>query len=259
MTVLLPEGEAFPWREAVSGADLEALVNTVTEYSRYAAAESLRNGYLSARGGCRVGLCGTAVMKDGVCTGLRELSSAVIRVARERRGVGRAVVPELFRSGRFQSTLLLAPPGGGKTTLLRDLVRCLSEGEGCEPQRVTLLDERGEIAVVFRGRPQMDVGRRTDVLDACPKAVGIPMVLRTMNPQIIAVDEITAEEDLRAMASAANCGVGLLATIHGATVEEVRQKPLYAHLLAAKVFRRAVRILRQEDGSRRYETEDLPC
>ena len=149
--------------------------------------------------------------------------------------------------------------GAGKTTLLRDLVRRLSEGvEGCGPRRVSLIDERGEVAVMYRGEPQMDVGPHTDVLDACPKALGIPMVLRAMNPQVIAVDEITVWEDIRAMSMAAGCGVRLLATIHAGSLEELREKPLYAQLLQDRVFRLAVRILRDEKG-RAYALEELPC
>ena len=149
--------------------------------------------------------------------------------------------------------------GGGKTTLLRDLVRRLSEGVGeYGSRRVSLIDERGEVAVMYRGEPQMNVGPRTDVLDACPKALGIPIVLRAMNPQIIAVDEITVREDLAAMNMAAGCGVGLLATIHAADVPELLRKPLYRTLLENQVFRLAVRILRDEKG-RAYALEELPC
>ena len=256
MTVLLPDGET-PVGEYVEAEDLETLCDIATEFSRYAAAETLREGFLSVRGGFRVGLCGTAVMKNGVNTNLKQFSSAVVRIGRERRGIAKDLAPQLFRDGRFTSTLLLSPPGGGKTTLLRDLIRQLSTGAGeYGPRRVALIDERGEIAVTVRGQAQMDVGPSTDVLDACPKAVGIPIVLRAMNPEVIAVDEITVPEDIRAVSMAAGCGVGLLATVHASGSAELSEKPLYRDLLERGIFRLAVRITR--DGpSRRYEVEEL--
>ena len=258
MTVLLPEGE-LPLEAEVDPAELETLCDLATEFSRYAAAETLREGFVPVRGGFRLGLCGTAVMKGGMNTNLKNLSSAAIRIARERKGVGTDLAPRLFRDGVFRSTLSLSPPGGGKTTLLRDLVRCVSEGVGGTPAlRVSLVDERGEVAVMYRGQPQMDVGSRTDVLDACPKALGIPIVLRAMNPQVIAVDEITARADLRAVVMAAGCGVGLLATIHAADTAELLQRPLYRDLLAEGVFQQAVCIATSE-GKRTYRMEELPC
>ena len=257
MTVLLPEGEV-PLEVCVEPEELETLCDLATEFSRYAAAETLREGFLPVRGGFRVGLCGTAVMKDGASTNLKNFSSAVVRIAREHKGIAEDLAPRLFREGVFASTLILSPPGGGKTTLLRDLVRCLSAGCGdLTPQRISLIDERGEVAVLYRGEPQMDVGPHTDVLDACPKSLGIPMVLRAMNPQIIAVDEITLRADLTAAAMAAGCGVGLLATIHAAGTAELTEKPLYRQLLEDRVFRMAVCIRRTEEG-RTYEVEELP-
>ena len=258
LTVLLPEGERA-LEPVVEPEDLEVLCDLATEFSRYAAVETLREGYLPVRGGFRIGLCGTAVMKDGVNSNLKNLSSAAIRIAREKRGIAQDVAPQLFRDGAFASTLILSPPGGGKTTLLRDLIRCLSEGaEGFGPHRVSLVDERGEVAVMYQGEPQMDIGPHTDVLDACPKAQGIPILLRAMNPQIIAVDEITVQEDLKAISLAAGCGVRLLATIHAKDTQELQQKPLYADLLGRGVFRLAVRIVHTAAG-RTYEVEELPC
>ena len=249
MSVLLPEGERS-LEAIVTTEELETLCDIAAEFSRYASIETLRQGFLPVRGGFRVGLCGSAVVKDGEVTNLKQISSAVIRISREQKGIAQAVAPRLFRDGRFVSTLLLSPPGGGKTTLLRDLVRQLSQGEGVPPQRITLIDEREEIAV-------MDVGPRTDVLSGCPKALAIPMALRAMNPQIIAVDEITVREDLRAISQAAGCGVALLATIHAANVEELQAKPLYQELLAGRVFRQAVLIRTGPEG-RLYAVENLP-
>lgn len=252
MTILLPEGEREV-EAVVEPEELETLCDLATEFSRYAAVETVRRGYISVSGGFRVGLCGTAVMKEGANTNLKDLSSAAIRIGREQKGIGAEVAAELFWEGRYQNTLLLSPPGGGKTTLLRDLVRILSDGG----LRLSLIDERGEVAVMHRGEPQMDVGKRTDVLEECPKAIAIPMVLRAMNPQVIAVDEITAREDIRAMTMAAGCGVGLLATAHAESTEELAGKPLYRELLETKVFAKAVCIRRNEAG-RSYEVEDLP-
>ena len=256
LSVLLPEGERS-LEAIVTTEELETLCDIAAEFSRYASIETLRQGFLPVRGGFRVGLCGSAVVKDGEVTNLKQISSAVIRISREQKGIAQAVAPRLFRDGRFVSTLLLSPPGGGKTTLLRDLVRQLSQGEGVPPQRITLIDEREEIAVMYRGQPQMDVGPRTDVLSGCPKALAIPMALRAMNPQIIAVDEITVREDLRAISQAAGCGVALLATIHAANVEELQAKPLYQELLAGRVFRQAVLIRTGPEG-RLYAVENLP-
>lgn len=255
LSVLLPEGERS-LEAIVTTEELETLCDIAAEFSRYASIETLRQGFLPVRGGFRVGLCGSAVVKDGEVTNLKQISSAVIRISREQKGIAQAVAPRLFRDGRFVSTLLLSPPGGGKTTLLRDLVRQLSQGEGVPPQRITLIDEREEIAVMYRGQPQMDVGPRTDVLSGCPKALAIPMALRAMNPQIIAVDEITVREDIAAMAAAAHCGVRFLATIHADGRQELGRRPLFSQLLKAKVFEKAVTI-RREGEQRQYIVEEL--
>ena len=261
MTVLLPEGEVWVTQEQplprVTQTELEQLCDIVTGYSRYASSDTLAQGYLTAPGGFRVGLCGTAVVREGTSRNLRDLSSACIRIGREQEGLCRELWPALWESGRFCATVLLSPPGLGKTTLLRDMVRTLSDGTSDYPAlRVAVVDERGEIAGMYRGAPQLAVGCHTDVLDGCPKALGIPVLLRAANPQVIAVDEITQREDLYAVSAAANCGVTLLATIHAGSMEELRRKPLFARLLRLQVFERAVLITRQ-NGERRYQVERL--
>ena len=261
MTVLTCEGEILVSdelpRALVTQSDLEQLCDMVTGYSRYAVSETLSEGYLIGRGGFRVGVCGTAVLRDGANTNLRDISSVTVRISRQVRGLAEPLLRELWEPEGFPSTLLLAPPGVGKTTLLRDMICALSDGDEQRPAcRVGIVDERGELAAMYRGVPQLEGGAHTDVLDGCPKALGITMLLRSANPQVIAVDEITAEEDLRAMLSAAHCGVALLATIHAADREELARKPLFARLLEMRVFQRIVTIT-VENGRRVYRVEAL--
>ena len=204
-----------------------------------------------------MGLCGTAVLRGGEIFNLRNLSSASVRVARQGLGAAEPVWDKLTGpDGCLESTLILAPPGAGKTTLLRDLIRMASDGVHMVPQRVGVADERGEIAALWNGRPQLAVGRRTDVLEGCPKAQGLMMLLRAMNPQILAADEVTAPEDVRALVTAAGCGTALLATAHGRDREDLTRRPLYRELMEARVFRHLVYI-RPQQGARRYEVEGL--
>ena len=263
LTVLTREGElsvlGAEHETTVTSDELEQMIAGVTEYSRYASAETLRQGFLTVRGGFRLGVCGTAVLRDGIVWGIKDFSGLALRIVCEQRGIAEGVVPQLFDgAGRLRSSLILSEPGGGKTTLLRDMVRCISLGSAEYPaRRVAVVDERSELAAVWRGRIQTELGNHTDVLDGCPKAQGIPMVLRSMSPQVIAVDEITEPADITAMCAAANCGVALLATIHAGSLSELSHKPLWRELLAAQVFTRAVII--SGDGSRReYRVEEIP-
>ena len=241
--------------EPVCAGDLQTVLDRATEFSAYRCADSIRRGYVTVRGGCRVGLCGTAVLRGGEIATVQELSSVSIRIAKAVEGCAASLYPQLWNEGQFESTLFIAPPGGGKTTLLRDLIRLLSNGDETHPPlRLSVADERGEIAAVCGGRAQFDVGRQTDVLSGAPKAEGILMLLRSMNPQVIAVDEITDPEDIRAILLAANCGVAFLATVHGRDLQEIRCRKICRELLETEVFHRFV-VLERKNGVRQYRVE----
>lgn len=257
MTALLPEGEAETGGPPVGEDALRQTVENATQSSAHTALDRVRQGFVTLRGGHRVGLCGTVVKKDGQIVTLRELSSLSVRVARAVEGLAVPLLPALRPDGRFLSTLILAPPGAGKTTLLRDLARALSDGEGGAPLRVAVADERGEIAALWRGEPQLYIGRHTDVLDGCAKAEGLSILIRGMNPQVAAVDEITRPEDVRAVIEAAGCGVALIATAHGTGPDDLNRRPAYRELLSAGVFRRLV-VLERRGTGRSMRAEALP-
>lgn len=250
--VLMPDGERPLFAGyRVTGRDLAAVLEIATGASAHTAAESIRRGFVTVRGGCRIGLCGAAITGRGGIEGIRSVSSIAIRIPRQMRNCADGVFQKLTDSG-FVSTLIVSPPGFGKTTLLRELVRRLSDGG----QRVSLADERGEVAAVWEGVPQFDVGERTDVLSGASKAESAMLLLRAMNPEIIALDEITAPEDAEAIECAGNCGVSLLATAHAGDVSELTSRELYRKLLEKGIFKRAV-VIRRVGRERGYAVERL--
>jgi stage III sporulation protein AA len=206
----------------------------MTRSSAYALEEEFRRGYLSLPGGHRVGMVGQAILEGGRVRTLREIAGLNIRLAREIRGAADALVGVVLEAGVPRSLLLLSPPRGGKTTVLRDLVRQVSD----RGYRVGLVDERSELAGSVNGVPHLEVGVRTDVLDACPKAEGIYLLLRAMGPQVIACDEIGGEEEALALADAARAGVRVMATAHASSLSDAMARPSLGSSLRQGVFER---------------------
>lgn len=236
----------------VTEEELRLTLEMATRASYHTAQSRLRAGFLSLPGGHRLGVAGSVTLREGRVWGIQTLSSLCLRVAHPVRGMADALAEQLFKPAP-RSSLLLSPPGGGKTTLLRELLRLASDRYGLRP---CVADERGEVAGLWRGVPQFDIGVRTDVLDGCPKAEGLLLLLRSMSPQLLAADEITAPEDVSALSGAANCAVPVLATAHAASVEELRQRALYRRLLEERVFPTAV-LIQRAGGQRRYTLTPL--
>ena len=240
-------GPVFTSKEAyrVLSEDLEKTLDLMSSYSLYAFEEELKQGFLTLPGGHRVGLAGRAVLEKGRLKVLRDISSLNFRVARQIKGAGEKVLGFLFdrNSSRVYHTLIISPPQAGKTTLLRDLARLISEGVGVLGQagkKVGIVDERSEIAGCFQGVPQLDIGTRTDVLDACPKAEGIMLMLRSLSPQVIITDELGRVEDVQAIAEAVSAGVSVITSAHGSTLEEILRRPVLGELLEKNFFERLI-------------------
>ena len=223
----------------VSAGQIRDSFAVISRHSYYAFADEISRGYLTVPGGHRVGICGKAIREDEECRGMRYVSFLNVRVAHEVRGCGERVVRNLYENRRVLSTLIISPPGGGKTTLMRDLIRLLSDGNSYrEGVNVSVVDERSELAACYHGIPQHDLGCRSDVLDGCGKSEGIRMMIRSMGPQVIAVDEIGGADDVQAVEDAACCGCAVLATAHGESIEEIRRKPGLGKLVREGLFDR---------------------
>lgn len=232
----------------VHGDLIQEIIDRCTGRSTYGMMEMMKNGFLILPGGHRLGICGTGVYKDGKLRTIRDISSINIRVARAVKGFGGPIADYLWQNPG--SALCMGPPGRGKTTLLRDVIFQLSTQYH---QRISVIDERMELAATIDGYPQFDLGPTTDILSSVGKQDGINMLIRTMGPTWIALDEITQIEDVDAMIRGSYCGVKYLATAHGEGRKDLSARPVYQKLLESKVFKYLFYI----DSARNIKKEDL--
>lgn len=241
----------------VTKGDIEQIFQWLCGYGVYAYKEEMAKGYITIQGGHRVGIGGQVLFDvSGKVTNMKYISSMLIRVSHDVRGVAGELLDKLYKDGKLQNTLILSPPGCGKTTMLRDLVRYVSEGNMhyCNGQNVSLIDEREELAAVYMGVPTLDVGRRTDVISGCEKAIAMEMCLRALGPEVVAVDEVYSDEDLAAIKKLHGCGCVILATHHAYTFEEFVEKPFGKEVMEHNLFQRFV-LLRKQEG--RYVVKNV--
>ncbi len=227
----------------ISRNEIRETMEYISNYSLYAFEEEIRQGFITISGGHRIGLAGKIILEEDNIKGMKHISFINIRLAHQVKGCADPVLPFLIneKATGIYHTLLISPPRCGKTTLLRDLIRQLSDGSKyLKGMSVGVVDERSEIGACYMGIPQNELGIRTDILDCCPKARGMMMLIRSMSPQIIAVDEIGSRQDLEAIDHVIGCGCMLIATVHGSSIEDIRNKPILGELVDKKLFERYV-------------------
>jgi stage III sporulation protein AA len=232
----------------IEAEDAVHLMNKISQFSLYTLEEELKRGYITVSGGHRIGLAGKVILEEGRVKAIRDISSFNIRVAKEKVGIAESIIPYIFKED-FLHTMIIGPPQTGKTTLLRDIARIISNGYqkyGIRAEKVGIVDERSEIAGCVKGIPQLTFGHRVDVLDACPKAEGMMMMIRSMSPDVLVVDEIGRKEDSDAIMEAIHAGIKLIMTTHGNSLDDIRKRPTLKHILEQQIFQRYIVLSRKK-------------
>lgn len=232
----------------VTAEEISATLQIMSKSSLYAFEEEIRNGFITVSGGHRVGIVGKTVLDGTRIRTLRNISGLCFRVSRQLLHVADKVMKFVILDGQVLSTLVVSPPRGGKTTMLRDMARQVSNGLpelGVRGAKVVIVDERSELAGCTDGVAQHDVGIRTDVLDGCPKAAGIMMAIRSMGPDVIVTDEVGRPEDVSALREATNCGVSVFASAHALDIQDLIRRPSSKSLVEEAIFHRIVVLSRR--------------
>ena len=234
----------------VTRALLDDVFLRICEHSVHSCCEELRQGYVTIAGGCRVGLCGTAVMHEGVTEMVRDISGMNFRIAGEVKGCAAELVGKVLGNG-LCGVLIAGPPNSGKTTILRDICRILGSR-----YRISVIDERGEIAALHQGISPFELGEQTDVFDGYPKAEGIELAVRVMSPQILICDEIGGNAEVDALLPALHTGVHLIAAAHAESLPALYERPQIRRLLDANAFSYAAML---GTGEHCGKVESLRC
>lgn len=226
----------------INEEDIYRSIASISDNSLYAFEEDIRRGFITIPGGHRVGLAGSVIAEGDEVKNIKYFSGLCFRVARQVPGAAAGILKEIIDAGdgELVNTLIISPPRCGKTTILRDLTLQISSGKSRTAQNVVVIDERSELAGCFRGIPQLDVGPQTDVLDSCPKAIGMMMAIRSLSPRVIICDEIGRQEDYAAVRECVNAGVTVICSIHAASDEDLRRRPLVRDLLGWGAFKLGV-------------------
>lgn len=225
----------------IEKTEIEDILNHICNHSMYAFEEEIKQGFLTVKGGHRIGLAGEIILENNAIKNMKYITFMNIRISHEIKNVADKVMSFLYEDSNFLNGMIISPPGCGKTTLLRDIIRQASNGNKYgRGVTVGVVDERSEIGGCFMGIPQNDIGLRTDLLDNCPKVEGMMLLIRGMAPRIIAVDELGSKEDINALETILQCGCKVIATVHGTSIEDVKGKPYLNQVIQSKIFDRYI-------------------